>query len=89
VLFTSDEIFNLNEYYKSPFINSSLKAILARFLFSCFTGLRISDITRISPENIVGDTLIFLKKTGKIQRIQLNESALSFIGKERLLREFY
>jgi hypothetical protein len=38
------------------------------------------------PENIVGDTLIFFtKKTGK-KRIQLNESALSFIGKERLLR---
>jgi hypothetical protein len=47
------------------FINSSLKAILARFLFSCFTGLRISDITRISPENIVGDTLIFLQKNGQ------------------------
>jgi hypothetical protein len=78
VLLTSDEIFNLNEIL--PFKNSSLKAILARFLFSCFTGL-ISDITRISPENIVGDTIFFLQKTGKIQRIQLNESALSFIGK--------
>jgi integrase/recombinase XerD len=82
---SADEIYKLNEYYTSAFINESLKAILGRFLFSCFTGLRISDISRITTENIVGDSLVFFtKKTGKIQRIQLNESALSFIGKEQL-----
>jgi hypothetical protein len=61
VLLTSDEIFNLNEYYKSPFINSSLKkTILAGFYFLVYR-FKISDITRITPENIVGDTLIFLQ----------------------------
>lgn len=82
---TADEIYNLNKYYSSPFINESLKAILGRFLFSCFTGLRISDIMRITLDNIVGDTLVFFTtKTGKIQRIQLNDAALSYIGKESL-----
>ena len=81
----ADEIYNLNEYYHSKFINENLKNILARFLFSCFTGLRISDIKAITRENVVHDVLIFFsKKTGKLQRIQLNESALSFIGKDQL-----
>jgi integrase/recombinase XerD len=75
------EIKKLNDYYTSGFINESLKAILGRFLFSCFTGLRISDNKAISKDNIVGDVLIFFaQKTGKIQRIQLNQSALSFVG---------
>lgn len=81
----ADEIYKLYEYYNSNLINDSLKNILARFLFSCFTGLRISDIKLITHENIANDVLIFFaQKTGKLQRIQLNESALSFIGKEVL-----
>ena len=79
------EIYKLNEYYQSDFINENLKNILSRFLFSCFTGLRISDIKNISTENVVNDVLIFFaQKTGKLQRIQLNESALSFIGNDQL-----
>jgi len=77
----SSEIQSLNEYHNSHFINDSLKAILGRFLFSCFTGLRISDIKAITLEHIIGDVLVFFaKKTTKLQRIQLNEAALSFIG---------
>ncbi|PIF32977.1 site-specific recombinase XerD [Flavobacterium sp. 9] len=80
-----DEVFKLYEYYNSQFINESLKNILARFLFSCFTGLRISDIRAISLENVVNDILIFFaQKTGKLQRIQLSESALKFIGNDKL-----
>lgn len=81
----ADEIYKLNEYYNSAFINPNLKNILARFLFSCFTGLRISDVKEITIENIVSDVLIFFAvKTGKLQRIQLSESALSFIGEDQL-----
>jgi site-specific recombinase XerD len=75
----------LNEFYKSEFINESWKNILGRFLFSCFTGLRISDIKTISVDNVANDILIFFaKKTGKLQRIQLSDSALNFIGKQEL-----
>lgn len=84
------EIKRLNQYYTSNFINESLKAILGRFLFSCFTGLRISDIKAITKENIVGDILIFFaQKTGKLQRIQLNQSALSFVGDETIFTGDY
>lgn len=81
----SDEIFKFYEFYSSAFINPVLKNILARFLFSCFTGLRISDIQEIGVENIVTNILIFFsKKTGKLQRIQLSSSALKFIGTDQL-----
>lgn len=81
----SKEIYKFYEFYSSAFINPVLKNILARFLFSCFTGLRISDIQEIDVENIVTNILIFFsKKTGKLQRIQLSSSALKFIGTDQL-----
>lgn len=86
----AEEINKLNDYYTSDFINQSLKSILGRFLFSCFTGLRISDIQAITKENIVGDILIFFaQKTGKLQRINLTKSALSFIGDETIFNGNY
>ncbi|MBC7847275.1 MAG: site-specific integrase [Flavobacterium sp.] len=81
----ANEIYLLNSFYHSEFINETWKNILARFLFSCFTGLRISDIKRISNDNIANDILIFFaKKTNKLHRIQLNESALSYIGSQQI-----
>jgi site-specific recombinase XerD len=85
--FTSDrtflmpeEIQKLNKYFHSEFINATHKAILSRFLFSCFTGLRISDIQKLTVDNFADELLFFTaEKTGKIQKIRLNNSALSFI----------
>ena len=80
---TVDEIRRLNEYFQMDFINATHKSILARFLFSCFTGLRISDIQKLSPDNFENDMLFFTsEKTTKIQKIKLNQSALSFIDPE-------
>lgn len=86
----SNEINKLNDFYQSNFINDSLKSILGRFLFSCFTGLRISDIKAITKDNIVGDVLIFFsQKTKVLQRITLNQSALSFIGDDTIFTGDY
>ena len=80
-----DEINTLFEYWNSKFINDLHKSVLSRFLFSCFTGLRISDIQELNTENIIGDYLVFVsQKTGKLQRIQLNKSAQQFIGNKVL-----
>lgn len=77
------EIRKLNNYFKSEFINATHKSILARFLFSCFTGLRISDIQKLTKDNFEGDMVFFVaEKTNKIQKIRLNDSALSFIDPE-------
>jgi integrase/recombinase XerD len=83
VFLTKEELVKLNDYFGSNFINATHKAILARFLFSCFTGLRISDIQKITADNIVGDMLFFTaEKTDKIQKIMLNKTAKSFIDSE-------
>jgi len=75
------EIQKVDKYFNSEFINATHKAILSRFLFSCFTGLRMSDIQKITRDNIIGDVLVFSAvKTVKLQRIPLNKTALSFIG---------
>jgi integrase/recombinase XerD len=76
-----NEITKMYKYWESDFINQTHKSICARFLFSCFTGLRISDIMALNDENILGDYLVFIsQKTGKLQRIQLNQSAQKFIN---------
>lgn len=83
VFLMPNELRKLHEYFNSEFIIATHKAILARFMFSCFTGLRISDIKNLTVDNFYGD-MLFLKtvKTDKIQKIKLNKSALLFIAED-------
>lgn len=75
-----DELRNLNEFWHDQYINATHKVVLAQFLFSCFTGLRFTDVQQLTPENFIGDTLVFkAEKTGKLQRIALNKTALKFV----------
>ncbi|CAM4158371.1 MULTISPECIES: site-specific integrase [Flavobacterium] len=77
---TPDELKVLKEYWDSKFITSIHKNILARFLFSCFTGLRFTDVANISTENFIENTIVFTaEKTGKFQRIRMNETAKYFL----------
>lgn len=85
-----DEIIKLNNYYNSEFINPTHKAILARFLFSCFSGLRISDIQKLTAESFIDDILVFyVEKTGKLQRMRLNNSAMSYINPKTIFDGCY
>lgn len=87
---TPDEIVKLNSYYNSEFINETHKNILSRFLFSCFTGLRISDINNLKEENIIADTIVFTAiKTGKFQRVNLNETAKKFLDFKNIFPNSY
>ncbi|PKB18396.1 site-specific integrase [Flavobacterium sp. 5] len=80
-----EEIKKLDEYYNSSFIKEAHKNILSRFLFSCFTGMRFSDIMNLSTENIMNDVVFFTaEKTAKIQRIPLSVSALKYINNTTL-----
>ena len=75
------EIKRLLTYYHNEFINEAWKAIQQRYLFSCYTGLRISDIELITEDNFVENTLVFTaNKTGKLQKIKLNSTAKSLIN---------
>lgn len=80
---STDEINKLNNYFASEFINKTHRIILGRFLFSCFTGLRISDIEQLTEDHIFNDLIVLTTvKTNKIQRINLNESAKKYLNKE-------
>lgn len=84
------ELSHLIKFYNSPYINGSWKNILQRYLFSCFTGLRISDIERITEDNIIENILIFTqKKTKKLNRIPLNENAKALIELPHVFRGNY
>lgn len=79
VFLLPEEIKTWYEFYKAP-INNTWKNILQRYLFSCFTGLRISDIEKIGPDNFIGDFLVFNSvKSKKLIRIKLNETAKSLV----------
>jgi integrase/recombinase XerD len=80
-----EDIVKMNAYWESQFINDTHKNILSRFLFSCFTGLRLFDVKSLTSENFIEDTLVFTaEKTGKFQRIPMNKSAKKFITPESI-----
>jgi len=78
---TVAELKSLNDYWKSSFINETHKNMLSIFLFSCFTGLRFSDVSNLTKENIIENFVVFTaEKTGKFQRIPINKTAQKFIN---------
>lgn len=81
VFLLPEELKKLYRYYQSEFINESHKKVLCRFLFSCFTGIRISDSEQLTAENFIGDHLaLTMVKTDKFIRIRLNDTARSLIS---------
>lgn len=87
---TPAELKKVYDYYQLEFISATHKAVLQRYLFSCFTGLRISDIEQLTPDNLFGDHLGFtMEKTKKFIRIKLNQVALSLIGQDHFFAGDY
>lgn len=75
------ELKTIDKFYCSTDCYGPTKDALRRFLFSCYTGLRISDINGITPDNIEGNVLFFKsKKAGKIQRMDLSNKAKRFLN---------
>lgn len=87
---TQKEVKRLMKMYKKDKVKGTEKEILRRFLFSCLTGIRISDTHRVTTDMIVDNKLKFKPKKGlrygKIVRIPLPSSALKLIkGRDGLL----
>ena len=90
VFLLPDEVKKLHDFYGSPFINGTWKHILQRYLFSCFTGLRIGDIEKITEDNFLEDYLVYTaQKTGKITRQKLNQTALNLIEMPQVFEGAY
>ena len=84
------ELQKLHEYWNSQFINETHKNMLSIFLFSCFTGLRFSDVTKLKAENIMENFVVFTaEKTGKFQRVPINKTAQKFINPGTIFNEIY
>ncbi len=61
---TEKEIHQLLSIYESKELNGRQQLSLQGFLFSCFTGLRYSDVARVNRTNFVfGELRIRMKKT--------------------------
>lgn len=80
-----EELEKLTILYDSHQIEGRLQNVLQCFLFSCFTGLRMSDLQAITRENIVDDTLVFnQQKNGRNSKtisLPLSTHALRYISK--------
>lgn len=76
------EIKKLKSYFESEHLKDSHKLTLAKFLFSCSTGLRLSDVQQISEDSIQGPWIIIdsTVKTEKYQKINLNKYCIKIIS---------
>jgi integrase len=59
------ELQRLEEYYAKNDTSKNHKKLLSYFLFSCYTGLRISDIGQITWSNISDDLLRYIPQKTK------------------------
>jgi integrase/recombinase XerC len=78
---TIPELEKLVFFYKTQELDKHTHEILRYFLFSCFTGLRYTDVEALRFQNI-SDGIIHLTmiKTKEVVRIPLIEQAKSLIG---------
>lgn len=85
-----EQVRKLQAFYFSEFIKDNHRLSLGYFLFSCHTGLRISDIEQLKRQELLDETFqIKTIKTKKVQKIQLNRTAKQIIEAEpRLFVKF-
>lgn len=77
----ASEVNRLLEYYKSSFINDQNQLVLGYFLFSCFTGLRVSEIMSIHRNQFEENYFeYFEKKKNRMQRRNINASTRTLLS---------
>lgn len=85
---STHELKRCAAYFFSEYIPESHRLILGYFLFSCMTGLRISDVQKLTRKNFMDDYVTFVsKKSKKDQSIALNMKAKQIVEFEPLLFE--
>lgn len=79
---TRKELNRLSKsYYEGKLTGIKEREILRYFLFSCYTGLRYSDLKTLQPSSIKDNTLqIRMHKTGHVVGIPLTQHALQLLG---------
>jgi len=87
VFLDNNEVKLLLDLYHKKTLTETYQIILRHFLFSCYTGVRVSDLERIRMEDIVHNLLIVTAKktrnsSGATTRIPLVPGALEMIADE-------
>lgn len=83
------ELKNLCGFYFSDFVKPLHKLTLGYFLFSCFTGLRLSDVLELRRKDLGKEIEFKSVKTSKDQIISLNKKAVEIIdGYDELFENF-
>lgn len=59
---TEEELRRLLEMFERELIGERYKRVLVYFLFACFTGLRISDVRKLTHSMIINDLIILVPK---------------------------
>lgn len=74
----------LQKFFSTPYEGRGCKDVPKAFLFSCFTGLRYSDVRKLSPSDLFKDDLgTYIKfqvtKTKRVQKLYLSDIAQSYL----------
>lgn len=78
-----EEIKKIHELFFSPFINQRYRLAAGYFLFSCFTGLRISDVQQLRRKQLEEDMFQFISvKTQKRQWISISSKLREILGQD-------
>lgn len=82
------EFLSLEEIKQITNTPSPDKEVKNAFIFSCYTGLRISDIRKLTFDRIQQGFLHFRQqKTDGVERMKLHEIALNILAEQKQFRE--
>jgi len=85
---TTREFLTLEELKKVINTPAADREVKNAFIFSCFTGLRISDIRDLTFDRIKEGYLYFRQqKTQGVERMKLHQKALEILEEQRKLRK--
>jgi site-specific recombinase XerC len=78
-------IEEIRKLYESPCMSDQTKRA---FIFSCFTGLRISDIKKLTWDEIRDNHLLYKsKKTKKYEKMKIHSRALKILEEQRVYQK--
>lgn len=93
---TEPELQKIILYYKKKIFNDMQRKILKTFLFSCFTGLRYSDVKALRFDNFIDDYIVlqpqktsYINKTIKIPLCQAANNLVPWNKKTRKVFDMY